>query len=84
MLLNQVSGLSHQSGDQPVMDARESGPNAIRDFALGLNAASLDRAPGGSYEYSNANYVVLGAIIEFVSGELTQTTCARMCLCRSA
>lgn len=69
MLLNQVSGISHEAGDQPVADAGETGPRAIRDFALGLNAASLDRAPGQSYEYSNANFIVLGAVIEAVSGE---------------
>ena len=68
MLLNQNSGISHEAGDQPVLSAGESGPNAIRDFAVSLNAASLDRAPGSTYEYSNANYVVLGAIIEAVSG----------------
>ena len=68
MLLNQVSGISSEAGDQPVTGAGEGGPNAIRDFALGLNATSIDRAPGESYEYSNANYIVLGAIIEAVSG----------------
>ena len=69
MLLNQVSGLSHESGDQPVIDAGERGPAAIRHFALALDAGALNRAPGSSYEYSNANYVVLGAIVETVSGQ---------------
>ena len=69
MLLNQVSGLSHEAGDQPVTSAGESGPAAIRHFALGLDANALDRAPGASFEYSNANYVVLGAIVEAASGQ---------------
>lgn len=69
MLLNQVSGISHEAGDQPVWNAGESGPAALRHAALALDAASLNRKPGESYEYSNANYVVLGAIVESVSGQ---------------
>lgn len=69
MLLNQTSGLSHEAGDQPVTSAGERSPAAIRNFALGLDGGALNRAPGASYEYSNANYVVLGAIVEAVSGE---------------
>jgi CubicO group peptidase (beta-lactamase class C family) len=68
MLLNQTSGLSHEAGDQPVLDAGETGPAAIRDWALALDTDALNREPGASYEYSNANYVVLGAVVEAASG----------------
>src|SRR6185369_6060471 len=68
MLLNQTSGLSHEAGDQPVLDAGETGGDAIRNWSRHLDARALNRAPGASYEYSNANYVVLGAIIEKASG----------------
>lgn len=66
-LLNQTSGLSEAAGDEPVWSAGEAGPNAIRDWVAGLDASALDRSPG-SFEYSNANYVVLGALIERASG----------------
>jgi CubicO group peptidase (beta-lactamase class C family) len=67
-LLNQTSGISQKAGDQPVWHAGETGPNAIRDWVGRLDASALDRPPG-SFEYSNANYVVLGALIEKASGE---------------
>jgi CubicO group peptidase (beta-lactamase class C family) len=66
-LLNQTSGLSHAAGDQPVWSAGETGPDAVRNWVAGLDASALNRLPG-SYEYSNANYVVLGALIERASG----------------
>jgi CubicO group peptidase (beta-lactamase class C family) len=69
MLLNQTSGISGEAGDQPVVDAGESGPDAIRHWASALREEALDRTPGESYEYSNANFVVLGAIVEAASGE---------------
>jgi CubicO group peptidase (beta-lactamase class C family) len=68
-LLNQMSGLSHEAGDQPIIDAGDTSPNAIRNWPLALHTDALNRAPGSSYEYSNANYVVLGAIIETVTGQ---------------
>jgi CubicO group peptidase (beta-lactamase class C family) len=67
-LLNQTSGLSEAAGDQPVWSVGKTGPNAIREWVEDLRPASLDRAVG-RFEYSNANYVVLGALIETVSGQ---------------
>jgi hypothetical protein len=69
MLLHQTSGLSHEAGDQPVLDAGDTSPRAIQNWTLGLRDDALNRVPGASYEYSNANYVVLGAIVEIVSGQ---------------
>jgi hypothetical protein len=69
-LLNQTSGLSHNAGDQPVWSAGETGRDAIRHWVLSLRADALNRPVGQRYEYSNANYIVLGAVIESVSGEL--------------
>ncbi len=66
MLLNQASGMGHAAGDQPMLSDGESGPQAIRDWAMAMTPAALTAS---GYEYSNANYVVLGAIVEAASGE---------------
>ena len=68
MLLNQTSGLSHETGDQPVLDGSAISISA-RNWVLMLGRDALNRAPGLSYEYSNANYVVLGAIVQAASGQ---------------
>ena len=52
-----------------MINAGPTGPNPMAKFALGLTGDSLDRTPGASFEYSNANFVVLGAIVEAVSGQ---------------
>lgn len=69
MLLNHTSGISHSAGDQPILDGGERGSDAIRHWEARLSVNALDRPVGHSYEYSNANYIVLGALIETVSGE---------------
>lgn len=69
MLLNQTSGINHAAGDQPILSPGPSGESAIRDWAMALTPEALNRAAGAGYEYSNANFVVLGAVVEAVSGE---------------
>ena len=69
MLLNHTSGISHEAGDQPILSQGPVGDNAIRTWAMALTPASLNRPAGATFEYSNANYIVLGAILEAVSGE---------------
>lgn len=69
MLLVQTSGISHAAGDQPVIDAGDSSERAIQNWAHAIGPQALDRPVGSSYEYSNANYVILGAVVESVSGE---------------
>ena len=69
MLLNQTSGISHAAGDQPILSAGLTRGDAIRSWAMALTPFAQDRPAGASFEYSNANYIVLGAVIESVSGE---------------
>ncbi|HET7724636.1 MAG TPA: serine hydrolase domain-containing protein, partial [Propionibacteriaceae bacterium] len=66
-LLAQTSGFSTTSGVRQ-WGWRPDSPRSIQDAAAQLATEGLDRAPGGSFEYSNANYDVLGAVVEKVSG----------------
>jgi CubicO group peptidase (beta-lactamase class C family) len=60
-LLNQTSGLSRQEGD-PV-----GALTSIEDHVRGLASVHLAHAPGGTFIYSNANYEVLGLIVQVVA-----------------
>ncbi len=68
-LLNQTSGLSTASGRIPLADFDNS-PGATERQARALSTLKLSRPVGSAFEYSNANYNLLGLIIEAASGEL--------------
>lgn len=65
-LLNQTSGLSRATGIRPLLEQRSE---TIEQYVRSLRDADLNRPVGESYEYSNANYVTLGLIVETVSGQ---------------
>jgi CubicO group peptidase (beta-lactamase class C family) len=65
--------LMHRSGlpdylDAAIRDGRVNRPTTPREIVAGVAAQALDFRPGTAYEYSNTNYVVLGLIVEKVSG----------------
>ena len=64
-LLDQTSGLSTATGLRPFSTPVTS----LEDHVEDLRDATLVSAPGASFHYSNANYLVLGQVIEEVSGE---------------
>jgi|GEM_PF-2137647 CubicO group peptidase (beta-lactamase class C family) len=64
-LLNHTSGFSTYEGMK--VFNRKAG-ESLSQFVENLHKFKLSRKPGASYEYSNLNYVILGAIIEAVSG----------------
>jgi CubicO group peptidase (beta-lactamase class C family) len=64
-LLNQTSGLSTAVGLRPLSSAVTSLDARVED----LEKTTLVSAPGSAFHYSNANYLVLGRIVEVVSGE---------------
>ncbi|HZW03588.1 MAG TPA: serine hydrolase domain-containing protein [Anaerolineaceae bacterium] len=67
-LLNQTSGISTRTGRLWMTDTyREQ--DAIARHAQKMSAQPRTRPAGDVYEYSNANYVILGALIEAVSGQ---------------
>ncbi|MCL1882730.1 MAG: beta-lactamase family protein [Defluviitaleaceae bacterium] len=64
-LLNHTSGLSdsHQGAPQG------EGADMLRQTTELFLGARLDFAPGSYFAYGNANYIILGLIIEAVSGQ---------------
>jgi CubicO group peptidase (beta-lactamase class C family) len=71
-LLNQVSGFSRISGEKMVTDG-DTSASALEQNVRALRLEHLDRPVGSGFEYSNANYVVLGMIIQAVSGQSYET-----------
>lgn len=64
-LLNHTSGLARQHSDAP----RGEGDEMLRRTVEPLVGAELNTAPGTAFAYNNANYDILGLIIETVSGQ---------------
>jgi CubicO group peptidase (beta-lactamase class C family) len=67
-LLNQDSGLSEASGRQRIGSDDQS-EEAINNAVRALADDELSHPVGETYEYTNANYQVLGAIVQAVSGQ---------------
>lgn len=65
-LLNQTSGFSRQSGLAPLVEEWDGSGD---DLIQRLQDVELNRPVGESYDYSNLNYLVLGQVIERVSGQ---------------
>lgn len=67
-LLNQTSGLPTSAGEIQMADFDDS-PQAAEKQARALSNLVLTRPVGSAFEYSNANYNLLGLVIEATSGE---------------
>ncbi len=63
-LLDQTSGIPTSAGVAPLSETASSLDARVRELAT-VEPVS---APGAAYHYSNANYVVLGRVVEVVSG----------------
>ena len=64
-LLDHTSGLSTADGQDPRWYVPGRTPEDVVRALVGIPA----NRPAGTYEYSNLNYVILGAVVEAVSGE---------------
>ncbi len=65
-LLNQTSGIPATSS---YMGHPDDSPAALQDAVSSFRSMTLDRPPGGSFEYANANFTILGLLIATVSGQ---------------
>ena len=74
-LLNQTSGLSRLSGEKLVTIGNTS-DTALENNVRALSLEHLDRSVGSSFEYSNANYVVLGMVHPGGLGPILRKLCA--------
>lgn len=69
-LLNQTSGISRHDGLQAVVGADPA--QSIEEVVAGMGDLKLNRPVGERFEYSNLNSVVLGAVVEAVTGQTWQ------------
>ncbi|KOP81125.1 penicillin-binding protein [Lysinibacillus sp. FJAT-14745] len=65
-LLTQTSGISTYSG-LAISDKESNDLSAIKDNVESLSNIKLTAAPGEKHQYSNANFSILGALIEEVT-----------------
>ncbi|CAG7573784.1 CubicO group peptidase (beta-lactamase class C family) [Barrientosiimonas humi] len=66
-LLTHTSGLSRSAGLERA-DVVDDRPETLRRLASSLREVTLASEPGTTYAYSDANYLLLGAIVEQVTG----------------
>jgi CubicO group peptidase (beta-lactamase class C family) len=64
-LLTQVSGLSTSVGLQMFTDSPAETPE---QYVRKLSTVALTKPVGATFQYSNANYAILGLIVQVVSG----------------
>lgn len=77
-LLNQTSGFSRADGIAPLLQGSTA---SLEELALGLGALSLSRPVGERFEYSNLNFVLLGAVLQAVTGRSWQELVQTQVLC---
>src|SRR6266540_1003070 len=71
-LLNMASGIPRSIGQEQIANVDLS-DSAIENNVRALAKIDLIAPPGERYEYSNANYVTLGMLIQAVSGQSYET-----------
>ena len=68
-LLNHTSGIYNYTNDDEFMMSQSSKPIAVLDLIARFKQQPLEFKPGSQYHYSNSGYVLLGYIIEKLSGK---------------
>ncbi|MGE7881567.1 serine hydrolase domain-containing protein [Bacillus sp. NPDC094077] len=67
-LLTHTSGINTFEG-LALSDKQSKSSTALKENVMKLSNVKLTASPGKRYQYSNANYIVLGALIEEVTNE---------------
>ncbi|GAB6606645.1 penicillin-binding protein [Bacillus cereus] len=68
-LLTHTSGISTYEG-LLLSDKQSKSSTALKENVMKLSNVKVTASPGEKYQYSNANYIVLGALIEEVTNEI--------------
>ncbi|MCP1308588.1 serine hydrolase domain-containing protein [Paenibacillus tyrfis] len=68
-LLEQTSGIGAYEGMKVTDREDRNREKGIAQAAAELSGVKLSRTPGEAYEYNSANYLLLGSIVEAVSGQ---------------
>ncbi|MGR5862858.1 serine hydrolase domain-containing protein [Bacillus pacificus] len=68
-LLTHTSGISTYEG-LALSDKQSKSSTALKENVMELSNVKVTAPPGEKYQYSNANYMVLGALIEEVTNEI--------------
>jgi CubicO group peptidase (beta-lactamase class C family) len=68
-LLTHTSGIPEYVGRDDFFRTSSPAPHTPADLIARFAALPLESAPGAKWAYSNANYVVLGTIVERVTGQ---------------
>jgi uncharacterized protein YbbC (DUF1343 family)/CubicO group peptidase (beta-lactamase class C family) len=68
--------LTHYSGLEPDIDLKAAWEGKDTAYRMAF-AEALQDPPGSRFSYSDINFIVLGALIERVSGETLEEYCAR-------
>lgn len=72
-LLNHTSGIPSYTSRPDFRTAIMRNPYKITDFVKQLTSGDLEFEPGSKFSYNNSGYVLLGAIIEKVTGKSYET-----------
>lgn len=67
-LLTHTSGINTYEG-LALSDKQSKSSTALKENVMKLSNVKVTAPPGEKYQYSNANYIVLGALIEEVTNE---------------
>ena len=67
-LLNHTSGLPESTAFEPML-SNDMSDGALSDRVAALSDAEVEHRAGEVFEYTDANYDVLGLIVEKVSGQ---------------
>ncbi len=72
-LLNHTSGIPSYTGNPEFFPKHSRNPLAVPEFVKTFASGDFEFEPGSKFNYNNSGYVLLGAIIEKITGKSYET-----------